>query len=1377
MRRLAYILFLCLLQSGILMASHGDHLFFNHYSNLDGLSSNHVLDFYQDSEKLMWIATEDGLNLFDGYSFKIYKSDPKNKDGLKSSYFKCLSKHYNDYMFIAGTDNGLAVFNKKKDAFTEIFLTGLDIFDVLVTNDSTIWACTEKGLFVKTKREREFKHFESDIIIPGRVFDLVEDQNNYLWLIDNHNLIKISTDGFNAEIVLKDIDARELFFDSNSRLWYGTTYNGVSCVEDIENKKIVTFNKSIYPLTSNYYGGIIETSTDNFVIAMRDGGLYFLDYQTMNIRDESFSLKRNDGLKSNAITKIFQDSYGNIWIGYYTKGLSLIDRWRKPFLHFTYDDVFGNTQVSNNIRAIYQDRDGEIWIGSKEGGCLTRFLRDENRFQHYCMEENNPYSIKDDYIFSICDASPGYLWVGTYREGLALFDKNSGEFNHYLPNREQPGSIRSSSIYALEADSENNLYIGTVGEGMDYLARGSNKFRHFFSKPGDQDSLADYGVRNLFLDNDSILYIGTLKGFSIYHIQQNKFESLYTDPLNPYSLNSQTVNCVYVDTQGYIWLGTSSGGLNIFDREKSMFFAFTELDGLSNNNIWGIMEDDHHNLWLSTLNGLSKFTPPDSLDPEYLSENPDDRGEFTNYYAEDGLQGNNFERNAYEKINTGEMLFGGSNGFNLFHPDSIGRNPILPEVVFTDFKISNRKVEITGDDSPLKSHINYIEDLKLKFDQRNFSISYTGVNYSSTSKNKYKYILEGFDNEWINAGYGRTAVYTNIPAGDYIFKVIAANNDGMWNNTPREINMHISPPVWLSNFAILAYLIIILSGMFVSRRLILVREKLKRDLEITRINANKEKELNNARLELFTNISHELRTPLTLISLPVDEIIKKGSEELSGFYQDKLKIIKRNVIFLTHNINQILDLRKIDTGNLKLQLSEVNVGKLLQDIGHSFEPLFFKKELYFKAQLPDEDIIFNLDKDKIEKIFYNLISNAIKYTDKGGEIQVTIEKPEVGVDGQRNLNISVSDNGCGISNDEVNKIFDRFYRAKESRLKTGQGTGIGLAIVKAFIEIHGGSIHVESKLSEGSVFHISIPDHEIISDEYPGKKLGAEKGDSIDLPDVIIDDSYDEQVDESSFDKDKYTILLVEDNEELRKYMVDVLKDKFNLIQAADGESGLKKAVLYVPDIVVTDIMMPKKNGIELTRDLKENKITSHIPVVILTAKSTLKDQLSGISTGAIEYIIKPFSVELLLLKINNLLEYRRDIHKRLEELNINDTSVDLNISKYDIEFLNLCSQKIEENILLTKFGVPELCEIMGMSKTQLYNKFKAITNKPLGEYIKEIKLKKAASMLIEERLSVSEVAFSLGFSNRSHFARSFRVYFGELPSEYKKSQLGKNQN
>lgn len=1359
MRKLFSVFTILFLINGLTIGQQGRDLIFDNFNQKDGLLSNFVKQFYQDENGIMWIATEHGLSSFDGYEFTNYRSIANTDINFQIIQINCFHDFPDFPGFLIGTINGIIQFNALKQRFQYFALEGYEIYKMYTDHLNTIWVCSDRGLY---KLNPSVGKQSLKRVMTEPIYNITQD-NEYNYIIASKKDILLAKEkNLEISVILSNKAARFLFIDSKNQLWYGSEPNGFGVIDYMNDTVATEYNKKNSFLQSNFFQGVIEPEKGFLYIPVRDDGLYIYDLENKTFEKHVHDVNNSRSLITNALTTIFEDSFGNIWIGTYNRGISFLDKWKKPFKHYRFNLQNGDI-ASNNVRSIYQDRDGQIWIGTKDGGCLTEFLINQDKFVHYCKDEQNKFSISDDYIFAICDAQPGYLWVGTYRQGLNLFNKKTGVFINYTENESSRYSLRSNAIYALETDKNYNLFIGLVGHGMEYLPFGSTKFTHFLPEPGNDNSLADYGVRDLYLKDDSLLFIATLEGLSIFNTFSSIFTSYYPDTSRSYTLPKAVINCIKEDMHGNIWLGTNRG-IVLF--KNDLFFTFNELDGLSSNYVIGILEDDYHNLWLTTSNGLSKFTPPNNLSKDYLIAN-NDKGSFMNFYEIDGLQGNSFERNAYARLTTGEFLIGGTNGFNVFHPDSIKLNRNIPKILFTELKISNKKVKIDTKGGPITKHINYTDFLELDYNKRNFSISFTAVNYSTPYKNGYKYKLEGFDKEWINIGDDRAATYTNIPFGTYTFKVLASNNDKIWTDTPKELEIKILPPFWISNWAIALYAILFMIVLFISRRIIIVRENLKKQIEITKIKAESESRMNRSKIELFTNISHELRTPLTLINLPLNEIIQLANKRNEKEFFSHLQLIKRNVNYLVKNINQILDLRKLDTGNMMMDYTNENLDLLLQETLQSFHPMFVRKNIKYSVKYAEDDHLICFDKDKLEKVFFNLISNAIKYTDSGGQVTFEINK-FFSNNGDPVYNIKVSDNGLGIPNEDIPYVFDRFFQVKEHKKRVGEGTGIGLSITKAFIEMHEGEISVHSTLGEGTTFNFTIPGRQRMSEEQTVEVNNANN--------IIIDKHFDYKIEKDpTIKKRDETLLIIEDSEDLRTFMVHSLQE-FNIIEAENGKNGLKKAIKNVPDLIISDVMMPEMNGIQMSKELKENNITSHIPIIILTAKSTMDDQLEGFHSGAFEYIVKPFSMEILKFKIDSLFNFRKEIQERLKSIkNINSIQT-LDISKHDINFLKKCAKIIEDNILTKKIGIPELCEELGMSKTQLYNKMKAITDKSIGDFIREVKLNIAARMLVEERLSISEVTLNVGFSNRSHFAKCFKDYFGENPADYIKNTLEKQK-
>jgi signal transduction histidine kinase/CheY-like chemotaxis protein/AraC-like DNA-binding protein len=850
----------------------------------------------------------------------------------------------------------------------------------------------------------------------------------------------------------------------------------------------------------------------------------------------------------------------------------------------------------------------------------------------------------------------------------------------------------------------------------------------------------------LFKDSRQNLWVGTFNGLNKFDPGLGQFQRFLSNKQDSTSLSDNEILCINEDSFQNLWVGTNHG-LNLMNREKGTFKVYTTKNGLPDNSINAIYPDQEGNLWLSTHNGISKFNPKTK--------------EVRNFNKSDGISSNELAPFAHCKTSDGEILLGSNNGLTLFNPDQIRDNEIKPKVVLTNFKLCNKNVKLNGSDSPLKRHISQCDEITLTYKQTFVIFEYVALNYSSPEKNQYAYMLEGFEDEWNYVGNKREATYTNLDAGTYTFRVKASNNDGLWNEEGVALKITVLPPPWLSWWAYGFYLVLFVFLILVFR-----------NYNIRRAKAEKEHEQDKENLRFFINVSHEFRTPLTLILSPVQKLLQSNSIEES---KHAAKCIQASTNKLLNLVNQLLDFRKTDLGLLPLRAAQVDIVSFIKEIVKSFEYLGQSKNirLQFDSSVDALDVWF--DPDKLEKIINNLLSNAIKYTDEGGKITISISKVTHSRNNSNGVEIRVQDTGIGLNPQQQKHIFERFYKSDENRT----GTGIGLNFTKSLVELHGGEISVESTLGEGSTFTVFLrlgKEHLKTAQLCEGDfkmsdfKFDEDLHESVKYDIETADDAIDDGSELKSYSGNQIPmVLLVEDNAKLRSQMREELKGLYHIKEAGNGEDGLNMAVKYFPDVIISDIMMPKMNGIELCRKIKSDLYTCHIPVVLLTAKTLVENKIEGFKSGADEYISKPFQMEVLVVRIQNILEERRRLKEKFKTSGALVPSSELTNNNMDEVFLEKATKIVFDNISDPDFVLADLLKEMGMSRSSFYLKINSLTGTSPTAFIRTIKLKYAAELLVTQKYRINEICTMAGFNHQTYFNKTFRDFYGMSPLQYLK--------
>jgi signal transduction histidine kinase/DNA-binding response OmpR family regulator len=902
-----------------------------------------------------------------------------------------------------------------------------------------------------------------------------------------------------------------------------------------------------------------------------------------------------------------------------------------------------------------------------------------------------------------------------------------------------------------------------------------------------------------------------MEGLNKFARDEEEFTRYLSNPSDSNTLSDNAVYVIYEDTliaRNTLWIGTRNG-LNRFDVEHETFTRYTEQNGLPNNTIAGILSDRRGNLWISTFHGLAKLVLSPANGGVNSAEGFDPRIEtFRNYHPSDGLQSYEFNQRACYEGKDGTLYFGGINGLNFFHPDSIRDNPHVPPVMLTDFQIFNNSVKPRSD-APLKQSISITEQITLSYKHSVFSFEFAALDYTAPERNQYAYKLEGFNDKWIDLGTRRFVTFTNLDPGEYVLRVKGSNNDGVWNEDGASLKIIISPPPWKTWWAYTLYVLFGLGLVYVFRRFEMSKIKLAHDLKLQRLEAQKLHEVDQIKSRFFANISHEFRTPLTLILGPLERLL---AGDWQGNPHEQYGLMHRSAKRLLHLINQLLDLSKLEEGSMPLRAKPENLIHLLKFIVASFASLAERKQILLRldaSALPKSDgsevepLVVYLDRDKFEKCMNNLLANAIKFTPAGGEVSVAVavaggsdqngdgrgEKGEGRrVMGEKRLSpiafrpshftfvqIAIKDTGIGIPADQLDKIFDRFYQVADERTSTHthkrEGTGIGLALTKELIELHRGKIHVESELGKGSTFIVRLP----LGKEHlkPEEIVEASDQSSVasdQLPVSGVEHPASSIQDQASCDEQQ-VILIVEDNLDMRVHIRDLLHQSYRIIDAGDGTEGLEKAAAAIPDLIISDVMMPEMDGFEFCRRIKTDERTSHIPVILLTARASERSKLEGLETGADDYLTKPFNANELRIRANNLIEQRRQLRERFSR-EVTLQPKDIAITTADELFLQRVMAIIDKHLSDPDFSVEAFAQEFRMSRVQLHRKIKALTDQSPREFIRTLRLRAAAKLLEQGKFTVTEIAYEVGFNNLSYFAKCFREEFGVLPSEYSADNL-----
>lgn len=1355
--------------------------YFKHFTKEQGLASNKINCILQDRAGYMWFGTEDGLVRFDGTNFETFRHDPDNEHTLSHDIIVCLYEDPVTGNMLVGTGKGLNLFNKTEYKFyrdyyctpDDSLLSKKGIQSIMIDKKGNRWIGIYNGFYIFSEEGKlVFKAIKPDEYSAGCIF---QDSRQNIWIGSSKGIEQFDweTKSLKPHFGIND-KVRCIYEDRRNNLWISTdSKNLYVCnngrVQNYGNENKLFKDKKIF--------AIAEDAKGNILFAPRDGGgLFQLNYKTGTTTLFAHDIFNPNSISSSGLLSIYKDNFGNIWIGTYNSGLNLIDINQKPFDHYCVN--FRSSGLFNNyIRSAFQDSDGDIWIGTKEEGGLSRFDPETGMFVHYRYTPNNPSGIHSKYILSIAEAKRGILLIGTLQGGLELFDKSTNTFRQLKNDPGDKSSLANNDVFLVFRDRFDTIWVSTT----KVLQKFDIKKRTFSVVPGITE------VRSIVDFSSDEIYFGSSRGLYIYNRTKAKFKKYSNVRNDSTSISDRNINCMVKDGSGNMWIGTYRGGLCYLDTKTLKFRTYTTKHGLPSNLIRAMETDHRGNLWMSTANGLSRFNPVTKT--------------FKNYYVTDGLQGNDFERFVGLKTRSGHLLFGGGNGFNYFFPDSIRDNLQAPEIVITNFKIFNKPVAVNGPNSPLKQHISLTKAIKLTYKQSVISFEFVAINYSSPQNNQYAYMLEGFDQDWNYIGNKQNAIYMNLPPGKFTFRVKASNNDGVWNHNGAFLTITVLPPWWRtwwfkSLFALSLIGVALLFVRYRTRRLRYEKLKLEQlvadrtqsiELQNKQIAMQRDQlvELNHEvqknsemRDQFFTRVSHEFRTPLSLIASPVDRLkVKHVADEETQQY---LRLIKRNSDRLLELVNELMTFRAIETHNASLKLSKINIVAFIRDIAGCFVDYAKQCGLELKVYPENDTIDTYIDTAVLEKILYNLMNNAIKYTPTGGKVEIFIRSSELHepnpdvvigevLDNCRYVSISIKDDGIGIKSENLQLIFNEFYR--EQSAEGIVGSGIGLALTKELVRLHKGVLTVSSTKGEGSQFTVKLPsdkvyydDPEIVQNEYTLEFSKTKVNQFIEDQRTV----YRNPDGESSENKKakKAHVLIVEDNHDLRNFMVKELSVLFKVSEADNGEDGLAMAIKLSPDLIVSDILMPKMNGWDLCKMLKEELHTCHIPVILLTALTENKNQVAGFESGADDYVLKPFDITVLLARIQNLILSRSRLRQVFNNaVVINPAEITTN-SK-DEKFLQKALDIVNENISNPEFNVTMFVDRMCISKSVVHEKLTSLINQSAVEFITSVRLKKATQLMQNPELSIADISLMVGYLDQSYFSRCFKKQFGKSPKEY----------
>jgi signal transduction histidine kinase/ligand-binding sensor domain-containing protein/DNA-binding response OmpR family regulator len=1353
---------------------------FRHLTIADGLSQNSVSSILQDTRGFMWFGTKDGLNRYDGYNVLVFRHDPFDPATISDSDVTALFEDRDGRLWVGTRTGGVNRFDRDRERFRR-HGSGFGAPVTAIAQDAAgdLWVGTDGAGLLRLRRDQadradaRWDRFAHDPAAPASLGDdhvqaLLVDRRGTLWAGTRAGLDRLDAGsrGFTrytsqpgSPVQLIDASIFALLEDDEGRLWMGST-PGISVLD--AGRTGIRHHYHRYRTFRYGWGEAIDMLRD------RTGSFWIATHSELMRFDPAtgdFQYLRPDplnvtGINSTLPTALYQDRSEVIWVGTNGYGINVHDPKGERFRTFRRPATRPYRQSGFSVYALFEDSGGDVWI---DAGVLYRWNRRTGEFISFETTSDRPDDFGNTRVYSLLEHPRGFLWAGTDR-GLFHHQIATGRSRHYPYDPADVGGLPERQVRAVFRDRDGTLWVATE----NYLAKLVDPAGgRFVAYPyNERPTTGTWSFPSLVQTGDGHLWFGSLQGLVRFDPRSETFRHYRNDPGDPTSLGHDAVRAVLRDPlqpDRILWVGTGGGGLNRLDIETGTFSRFTTAEGLPNNVVYGVLPDDAGHLWLSTNRGLARFDPG--------------TGAVRSFDAADGLQSNEFNSGAAFRSASGELFFGGIYGFNHFRPEDIQDNPHAPEAVITGLRRLNRR-EVVGDSGSILER-SIVETTSLRVPARDnvLIFEFAALDYSAPGKNRYAYRMVGFNDVWIDAGDTRTATYTNLPPGSYTFQVRGSNNDGVWNEAGTSLELRILPPWWQSRWAYGLYFVLVGGLVLGVRRYEMNRIRLRHRAEQEHEQAERLRELDGARSRFFANVSHEFRTPLTLTLGPLDDLRAGFHGPLAPAMAEQVELAHRNAGRVLELIDQLLEVSRLEAGSTPLRARRMELGTFVARLGEAFQPLAERRSIALYLEVPEEPLTVFADPTHLERVLANILANAFKFTQTGGTVRLTLAaEPPV-------ARISVRDDGPGIAPADLPHVFDRFYRGNEATGRHQPGTGIGLALARELVALHGGTLDVESEEGSGSTFTVTLllgrdhlapgqvvddgppedwsprlplpssPMEEPASGEAAGE--GPPPGEAADSP-------------QAGIPEDVTTVLVVEDNAELRTFIRTHLQDRFRVVEAADGLQGLELARRLLPDLVLSDVMMPGLDGYALCRALKEDPETDFIPVILLTARAASEDRLAGLREEADAYLTKPFQVEELTIQIDNLIALRRRLRERFAGKMVEVRPVPVELAASDAKFLEQVRGAIEIHLANEDFGVEELARLVAHSRGHLHRRLKEIIDESPSDLLRRMRLERAAQLLEAGAGSISEIAYGVGFKSVAHFSNRFQDHFGVRPSAYR---------
>ena len=1335
---------------------------FKHLEVKDGLSNNQVNAIYKDSNGFMWFGTASGLNRYDGYDTRIYRSQKDDANSLPDNYIEEIQEDASGNLWIR-TGTGYVIYNSVTDNFdrdVEAWMWNIGISGtpslIYIDKGKNFWMYVAgKGVYQYSAGQKGAVMVEGldEMISKAGITAMAECSEGVLLFFNDGVLVCLDENNLKPKWTNRDIaeewkenrDATfSLFVDRNERIW----------IFSVEGIWVYHLPRKAWELRSprnDTYNTVRAVSQDKYGyiwVGKDQDGLEVIDPSGKTLR-----LTNDPGngrtLSNNTVTALYEDEAGTMWVGTYKKGISY---YNESAFKFGIADI-------GDINCVEDGGNDVVWLGTNDRGLIRwNSVTDERKiFSHTAA----PGSISSDVIVCLLQDSKGRLWAGTFWGGLNCYDGN--RFIHYRADKGNGNSLIYDNVWALAEDADRNIWIGTLGGGLQCLNPQTGVFTTYAT--GNSNLVSDY-ISSICVGRDHTLIIGTSAGLAVMDLKTRKITNFTGTKSGKTRFSNQNINQVYEDSRGLLWLATREG-LNVYNPKQDELYEVPIKPDFSKLLILGITEDENKSMWVSTGGELINVV----LSVDSKTGHPVFR--CYTYNDKDGLQSCDFNQRSLKRLYTGEIVVGGLYGLNRFRPDNIKYNSTLPKVMFTGFQLFNEEVKVGEEYAGriiLPEALNETQEIVLDYKQNVFTVLFASDNYVLPEKTQYFYKLDGFNEDWLTSMSDMHRVtYTNLAPGTYTLRVKATNSDGYAGTEEACLKIVILPPFWMTPWAYVVHILLILGIIFFSLYTVQRRERNKFKIRQMEEDAKKKEELNQMKFRFFTNVSHELRTPLTLIISPLESMMKEIGDEKQ---QSKLKLMYRNAQRLLNLVNQLLDFRKNEMAGMHLTLSEGDIVSYVRSICTSFLILSEKKNVHLTFFSAMESLNMSFDEDKIGKVVMNLLSNAFKFTPEGGRVDVALEMSK---EAPGRLLIKVADTGIGIRDEDKERIFERFYQVEQEEPDhQSTGSGIGLSLVRDFVMLHEGTVRVVDNVGSGSVFMVEIPVKHVKLTAVPAQSAETAREDeellsAMDKEEALQNELPDDvEDDDSESEKEKPLALIVDDNEDLIAFMKDSLSLYFRIRSASNGREAWQMIPDLMPDIVVSDVMMPEMDGNELCRWVKTDKRTCDIPMILLTARQTVEDKVEGLTIGADDYVTKPFNVEILILRMRKLIALSK---KHKVRTHIDPEPSEIAITSLDEKLIENAIKYVEANIARSDLSVEELSHELGMSRVHLYKKLLQITGKTPIEFIRIIRLKRAAQLLRESQQNVSEIAYQLGFNNPKYFSKYFKDEFGVLPSVYQERE------